>query len=243
MNIAILYVNSHHENQKYIAEANKSVESFKKYLPDAKYYLYTDINDPKPEFVNNFDVIRVTDFSYPDFMKDRVHLNGQMVAKHRAMLELKEDVVMYLGADTYALKDAVGDLPKILKRFDIALAHAPVRINTELGNSTIPEVPISFPEYNCDVILYKNDESVRAMLKEWQQKYLSDDFSHPHDQGTFRYLLYTSNLRLATLPPEYNYRGDAFRGDTVVLQNRFVLDDYIKAPKTFFEKVIGKLKA
>jgi hypothetical protein len=240
MSVAILYVNSHHQNQKYIAEANKSVASFKRFLPEAKYYLYTDRENPNSEFVNNFDIVRTTDFSYPEFMQNRVHLNGQMVAKHRAMLELEEDIVMYLGADTYALKEDVSDLPRILENFDIALAHAPLRINTELNNSSIPEVAVAFPEYNCDVILYKNNKDVRTFLQQWRQSYLADDYSHPHDQGTFRYQLYFSKLRLATLPPEYNYRGHEMREDTVILQNRFTLIDYIEPKKSFLEKVICK---
>ena len=78
--MAILYVNSHHSDFKYVAEANKSAASFKQYLPNAKYYLYTDKAIKDPTLVSEFDEVRVTDFSYPDFMKDRVHLNGQMVA-------------------------------------------------------------------------------------------------------------------------------------------------------------------
>jgi len=239
MSFAILYVNSHHEGEKYIAEANKSAASFKAFLPNAKYYLYTDIENPNSDYITNFDEVRTTNFSYPEFMCNRVHLNGQMVAKHRAMLELKEDIVMYLGADTYALKEAVSELPEILNNFDIALAHAPLRINTELGNSVIPEVACAFPEYNCDIILYNNKDKVRDFLSKWQQSYLADDFSHPHDQGTFRYHICFSDLRLATLPPEYNYRGNEMREDTIILQNRFVLSDYIRPPKSFLHKIMS----
>ena len=32
--MAILYVNSHHSDFKYVAEANKSAASFKQYLPN-----------------------------------------------------------------------------------------------------------------------------------------------------------------------------------------------------------------
>tara|TARA_B100000780_G_scaffold278588_2_gene252660 strand:- start:5184 stop:5927 length:744 start_codon:yes stop_codon:yes gene_type:complete len=240
--MAILYVNSHHSDFKYVAEANKSAASFKQYLPNAKYYLYTDKAIKDPTLVSEFDEVRVTDFSYPDFMKDRVHLNGQMVAKHRAMLELEEPIVMYLGADTYALKNSVSSLPKLMEKFDIALAHAPVRINTELGNSPIEDVPECFPELNCDIILYRNNEGNKELIRRWAESYLNDEFGHPHDQGPFRYYLYHSDLRLYVLPPEFNYREFEFRADTAILQNRFVLHEYLEPqPQGFLSKIKKRL--
>ena len=237
--MAILYVNSHHGDFKYVAEANKSAASFKRYIPNAKYYLYTDKEIQDKSLISEFDEVRVTDFSFPSFMENRVHLNGQMVAKHRAMLELKEDVIMYLGADTYALKDSVSSLPMLMEKFDIALAHAPVRINTELGNSVIEDVPECFPELNCDIILYRNNEGDRQLIRDWSESYLNDRFGHPHDQGPFRYHVYHSQLRLYVLPPEFNYREFAYRNDTAILQNRFVLDDYLNPKK---KSLLTKIK-
>ena len=240
--IAILYVNSHHTNFKYVIEANKSAASFRLYIPNARYYLYTDKEITDNNLISEFDEVRITDFSYPDLLKDRVHLNGQMVAKHRAMLELKESIVMYLGADTYALKDSVSSLPKLMEKFDIALAHAPVRINTEIGNSPIEEIPKCFPELNCDIILYRNNKKTKQLFEDWSKSYLNDEFGHPHDQGPFRYYLYHSNLRLYVLPPEFNYRDFKYRKDTVILQNRFVLNEYIDPqPKRLLRKIMRTL--
>lgn len=242
--LAILYVNSHHGDFKYVAEANRSAASFKRYIPEAKYYLYTDKKIDDNSIINEFDEVRITDFSYPSFMESRVHLNGQMVAKHRAMLELEEDLIMYLGADTYALKDGVSSLPNLMSKFDIALAHAPVRINTELGNSAIEDIPECFPELNCDIILYRNNEGNRQLIKNWSKSYMNDEFGHPHDQGPFRYHVYNSNLRLYVLPPEYNYREFIYREDTVILQNRFTLHEYIEnKQENFLRKIKKKLWA
>ncbi|MFQ3189778.1 MAG: hypothetical protein ACI936_000904 [Paraglaciecola sp.] len=47
----------------------------------------------------------------PECLKGRLHLNGQMIVKHRAMQEMYEEKVLYLGADTYALKEQVAVLP------------------------------------------------------------------------------------------------------------------------------------
>jgi hypothetical protein len=229
VSLAILYINSHHENGFYVREANESAKSFRQYLPDAKYYLYTDLKEL--DGIDQFDDIRQANFYIPEFMKDRVHLNGQMIVKHQAMQEMTEEHVLLLGADTYALKEQVAELPKVLEKFDIAAAHAKNRINTYFNgrqNTSIPEIPVCFPELNCDLILYRNSAAVKTLIKQWAEVYLADMFSHTHDQGTFRFLLYNSDLRVATLPPEWNYRGDRYRSDTVILQNREKLSKYLK---------------
>lgn len=46
----------------------------------------------------------------------------------------------------------------------------------------------------------------QEMIKKWQELYLDDFIKHPHDQGSFRRAVYFSNLRIATLAPEYNDR-------------------------------------
>ncbi|MEH6713500.1 MAG: hypothetical protein V7733_20035, partial [Paraglaciecola polaris] len=112
----------------------------------------------------------------------------------------------------------------------------PVRINVELGNTSIPEVPVAFPELNCDLILYRNSPQVRKLLSQWAELYLEDKFGHPHDQGLFRYLVYNSALRLCVLPPEWNYREHMYRDDTVILQNRFALSDYVNPKKSVLKR-------
>ncbi|WP_339899589.1 hypothetical protein [Paraglaciecola polaris] len=232
--LAVLYINSHHKDGFYVKEANASAKSFKKYLPNAKYYLYTDY---KEKIANcEFDKVVPYEFYVPEHLQNRVHLNGQMIVKHAAMQQMTEDYVLLLGADTYALKSDVSELPNVLDKFDIAAAHAPVRINVELGNTSIPEVPVAFPELNCDLILYRNSPQVRKLLSQWAELYLEDKFGHPHDQGLFRYLVYNSALRLCVLPPEWNYREHMYRDDTVILQNRFALSDYVNPKKSVLKR-------
>jgi hypothetical protein len=226
VSLAIIYVNSKDENGRYVKEAANSANSFRGYIPDAKYYLYTNYLSTDYD-TQAFDEIVQTEFYVPEKLKNRVHLNGQMIVKHKAMLELKEDYILYLGADTYALKPDVKELVKLLDKFDLALTHAPIRINTEIDNTSIPEVSKCFSEMNCDLILYKNTIEVRDLIGKWKEAYLDDLFSHPHDQGSFRYLVYNSNLRVYILPPEYNYREHLYREDTIILQNRFSLQSYL----------------
>lgn len=225
MSLAILYANSNHNDGFYLREAEQSASSFRRYLSDATFILYTNAEGYQSE---NFDRVVVTDFVVPPQLAHQTHLNGQMLVKQRAMLECEAERVLVLGSDTYALKAAVSEMPRILERFDVAAAHAPYRINIASGNSPIPEISKAFPEFNCDLILYNNTPKVRQHLTEWHRLYEANAFNHPHDQGTFRYVMYFSDLRIATLAPEYNYRGPAVRKDTVILQNRHLLPHYLE---------------
>lgn len=235
-NREVVYVNSSHADSRYVREAQRSAYAFKQFIPDARFVLYTDSEEAA---LDPFDEIRRAEFRVPEALAGTIHKNGQMVAKLEALCGLSSEQVLYLGSDTYALKPQVATMFALLDRFDIVAAHAPSRINTSLGNSHIPTIPESFPEFNCDVVLFRNTEGVRQLLREWSDLYLSNAFGHPHDQGAFRYLVYTSDLRIATLPEEYNYRGEIWRPDTVLLQNRQLLPTYIRDVN---QPMIGRLK-
>lgn len=225
---ALVYVNSAHENLRYVKEAAASAASFRRYYPDAQYILFTDAVGYSDAV---FDQIRPAKFTVPEQLGGAVHKNGQMVVKLAVLPTVQADRIMYLGSDTFALKPEAGSLFTLLDRFDMAAAHAPVRINTSLGNSPLPGVPPCFPEFNCDVLLWRRHERTIELLRDWERLYLSHDLGHPHDQGPFRLLVYESDLRVATLPPEFNYRGPGVRADTVILQNRDLLAAYL-SPST-----------
>lgn len=247
MSKGIIYINSSHEELRYVKEAEESAKSFKEYIPDADYLLYADATDFKSSVFNK---INPACFDIPLKLKDTDHKNGQMVAKHKALVETTYDRTMYLGSDTYALKPDVSSLFDLLDRFDIVASHAPFRINTCMGNTSIPEIPVSFPEFNCDVVLYRKTDAVMEFFNSWRDMYLNHKFSHPHDQGAFRYLAYFSDLRIATLPEEYNYRGSIVKSDTVILQNRDLLSAYLNRQngnykqnqQSLLSRILGKLK-
>lgn len=224
MRKGIIYINSLHDNLKYVKEAQKSALSFKKFIPDAEYLLYTDATD----FNNDvFDKVHTAKFIVPPKLENSVHLNGQMVAKLQVLCNSPYDRTLYLGSDTYAFRPEAASMFNLLDRFDIVAAHAPYRINTAWGNNSIPEIPVCYPEFNCDLVLFRKSDQVVEFLKKWRDMYMDHTFSHPHDQGAFRYLAYFSGLRIATLPEEYNYRGNTVRTDTIVLQNRDLLPSYL----------------
>ncbi|MFC1706852.1 hypothetical protein ACFL59_08535 [Planctomycetota bacterium] len=224
MSKGIIYVNSAHESSRYLREAEASAKSFKRFIHDVTFVLYTNAT---AFHSGAFDHVKSASFDIPPRLQGTDHKNGQMVAKHSVLGETPFDKTLYLGSDTYALKPEVTSLFRLLDHFDLAAAHAPLRINTYWRNSSIPEIPVCFPEFNCDVVLYRKNDAVLSFLRQWRELYLEHAFQHPHDQGAFRYLAYFSKLRIAALPPEYNYRGRTVRSDTVILQNRKLLPAYI----------------
>jgi len=232
----IVYVNSSHESGRYLREAARSAGSFRRFLPDAKYVLITDGDRDLP----GFDEILLGDFRIPAALSNTEHKNGQMVAKLSALPRIEGDRFLYLGSDTYALSPAAGSIFAVLDRFDIAASHAPVRINTWRGRSHVPDVPAAFPEFNCDVVLWRRSPAVDQMLGQWRDLYLENAFGHRHDQGAFRWLVYHNDIRLAVLPPEYNYRGAQLRSDTVILQNREALDFYLAGGDALALPAVGR---
>jgi len=120
--------------------------------------------------------------------------------------------ILALDADTIIHED-YRDCWSLLDRFDIALTHEPARYVKEKDRYAIlnPEllmVPDSFPEFNSGVIFYKNIPAVRRIFATWYTNYITfktpKSIYAPLDQQALRYALWNSELRIATLPPEYN---------------------------------------
>lgn len=130
------------------------------------------------------------------------------------MSQAPYDMNLFLDTDTYVCGD-ISELFCLLDNFDIAIAHAPYRKTIEKKN-----VPQSFPEFNTGVIAFRNTCKVQLFLKNWLDLYQKDlqreiIWNRPgskkneifqQDQASFREALYKSDLRVATLTPEYNCR-------------------------------------
>jgi hypothetical protein len=110
---------------------------------------------------------------------------------------------LYLDADTRLVAD-VRDIFALLDRFDIALAHAHARNRPATLAVWRHDLPDAFPQFNSGVIAWRQNASTQSMLEAWPQHYRQAGFRK--DQVTLRELLWQSDLRIATLPPEYNIR-------------------------------------
>jgi len=137
----------------------------------------------------------------------------------RAMRNSPYDFTLYLDTDTWLLQP-VPELFELLDRFDVALAHAPWRERYPV------DVPVCFPEFNSGVMAYRNIDEFFAL---WEAKFLQDYASREPGAGSgffpsqpaMREALWLSNLRIATLPPEYNWRGDGYaQGPIKIIHSR-----------------------
>jgi hypothetical protein len=122
---------------------------------------------------------------------------------------------IYLDTDTFVAGEIV-HLLDVLDNYDLAVAQAPAYRGLD-----DPEVPAAFPEFNCGVVAWRASERVAEFLRSWEETYrewLEKDVltgrhggDHPSrtvigDQPAFRRCAWQHEMRVATLPPEYNLR-------------------------------------
>jgi len=132
-----------------------------------------------------------------------------------AMAATRFERTLHLDADVLAVAD-IRDVFDVLDRFDVALAHDQAR-NSPAANSVWRlSLPAAFPQFNGGVIAYRRTPEVLAFLRLWAETMRTTEMKK--DQPSLRELLWESDLRIATLPPEYNLldlgavrRWDRFR--------------------------------
>ncbi|MFB6295148.1 MAG: hypothetical protein ABEI97_05285, partial [Candidatus Nanohaloarchaea archaeon] len=92
---------------------------------------------------------------------------------------------------------------------DIAAAYKPTRHSQYIDPDVFEtDVTRAFPEFNCGVILYRDNERVQEFMDEWERRYRefleSREDVAANDQPFFSEALYRSDVRFATLTTEYN---------------------------------------
>jgi hypothetical protein len=177
----------------YIRAAVRSAETVRRYSPGLGIHLYADWPDHGYDFRASpapFTSVSVIDQPH---RRSKVDLISQTPFGR----------TLYLDTDT-ALNADITDLFDVLDRFDLALCHAHRRNTPERLAPWRLSLPRAFPQYNGGVILFKRTPGVIAFLEAWGRAFHEAGFKQ--DQRTLRELLWLSDLRLATLPPEYNVR-------------------------------------
>lgn len=169
--------------EEFVEEAAISARSVTESMPGVGVTLFTD-EEPVD---HPFDDVRVLDTPHYGFLDKVLHLESTPYER-----------TLYLDTDTYVDSDA-SELFELLDRFDIGAAY-----NHNREAVPLDTVPRSFPEYNTGVVIYENNERVQALFDRWKELYRAKMDEHPHDQPTFREALYESDVRVATLPTEYN---------------------------------------
>ena len=166
----------------YTILARRAARNLRAAMPDAVIDLYTDqpVSDPV------FDRIHQTSDS---FFRPKIE----------AMQRSRFVRTVYLDADTIVVAD-ISDLFRLLDRFDLAAAHALHR-GRPWGDIDL-SVPVAFPQFNSGLIVLRRSEATQMLLSLWGKEMRTTGADA--DQPSMRRLLFNGNLRIATLPPEYN---------------------------------------
>lgn len=169
-----------------LAELDVSVRSVRAAMPGIPITLYTD-TDVQGDF---HDVRKIrTPTSTLEFFEMRSEI----------ICDSPYDRTLHLDTDTYMASDAT-ELFTLLDHFDVAAAHDTHRVVVPLE-----AVPAAFPEFNAGIICYRAD-AMRSLAGRWLSLYRSNARDVSFDQPWLRQALYESTLRIATLPPEFNFR-------------------------------------
>lgn len=172
-------------------EVLASALSIRRYAPSLSITLFTD----NVEFRNEV---------FDDVLTVEPHMKGNPFFRRiQAVNRSPYDQTLALDSDTMVVDSSFIEVYDLLDRFDMAAAHTPIRTTT-----LTDEIPMSFTQVNCGVILYKKSKNSLMMLKKWEELMATGEskWLDPDDQGCFRYCLWHSDVRIATLSPEYNLR-------------------------------------
>lgn len=203
--------------QKYFKAAIQSAKSVRKHSPRLGVYIYVD--EESLQQLNDNDA-SISSFGLIHSPHYRSKVDYLSKTPFKRTLYLDSDTRVYAPID---------DLFDLLERFDIALAHAHRRYHPETTTVWKTNIPKCFPQFNGGVIAYRSTPEVFEFLESWRREFHEASFKK--DQVTLRELLWFSNLRIATLPPEYNLRyrkyleiWDEFEAQAKILHFREFLE-------------------
>lgn len=198
--------------RKYIDEVLKSAASLKAANPSIHVTAFSDepINSPHIDHTVIIEGAPQCERQPASVSGDsrRIQAVGQskgMLNKVYYMGRSPYERTLFLDSDTYVARD-ISDLFLLLDRFDIAVAHAPHRTpRRPAERRRFQEIPPGFVVMNTGVILFKRSERTDGFFSDWL-RLCQEEYVECNDQASFRAALYPAGLRIATLPPEYNYR-------------------------------------
>jgi hypothetical protein len=197
--------------RKYIDEALKSAASLKAASPSVHVTAFSDerISSPHIDGTVMIDGAargpQAAAVVNPAKRIQAVNQSKGMLNKVYYMGRSPYERTLFLDSDTYVAAD-ISQLFSLLDRFDIAVAHAPHRRpRGPAEQKRFHEVPSGFVVMNTGVILFKKSERTAAFFASWL-RLCQEEYADCNDQASFRVALYHSDLRMAILPPEYNFR-------------------------------------
>lgn len=173
--------------ERYAEAAATSTKSVRRVMPDIPIAIVTDTAQPEDLFDRKIAIAEP--FGYR--------------AKIRGLLATPFTRTLFLDVDTFVAR-SLDPVFALLASHDMAMAHAPNRVTLPLA-----DVPRAFPEFNTGVMAYRVGPAVMDLPGRWMDEYdrLADVEPPSKDQPSLRRVTYmATDVRVATLPPEYNQR-------------------------------------
>ncbi|WP_084860892.1 putative nucleotide-diphospho-sugar transferase [Salibaculum halophilum] len=170
--------------KNYTDLAERAAQSLKDSCPGLAVDLFTDQQVNMPVF-------------------DRIHQleDPWRRSKIDAMVASRFDKTLFLDADLFVIAD-IRDIFDVLDRFDIAMAHDSSRNSVACHSFWSKSLPNTFPQFNSGVVAFRRNAEVTKLLQHWSETVRREEFKR--DQSVLRELIWDSDLRVATLPREYN---------------------------------------
>jgi hypothetical protein len=175
----------------YLPEAVRSAESLRRHHPEVPICLITD---HPPENQGPFTEVRRPVGAVRYTPMDKV-----------LAYEATYDRIILLDTDTFILDDLT-PVFRMLKKFDLALLQ-----DVNRGwNYELPDVPMSFSEFNTGVVAFRKTRQVADFFAAWSREYdkMREEYGFIANQPSFRRTLFHSDLRVAPLPSEFHFLGD-----------------------------------
>lgn len=175
---------------QFVEEAKISAKSVKTLMPDVPITLFTD-QEIDTEL---FDDVTLIDKPRYDFGDQVFHLD-----------QTPYERTIFLDSDIY-LDEGIYDVFDVLDEFDIAAGQDTRNYSSKrVDFKGVDRIPDCFSEYNSGVVAFRMNSTTRDFFEIWKEAYEEViDRGQIHNQAAFRYALYHSDARIATLPQEYN---------------------------------------
>lgn len=201
----IIYIVS---GKKHLQRALISATSLKQHMPDIPITIFSSLSVDSPLFDQ---VIKIEAKELKGQVKGPAHLSPKV----DYISESPYDSTIFLDADTF-ISDSFYELFDLLNNFDMAIAHDTFRTfayENEFLIGHMRQLPDCYPIFNSGVIAFRKSNEVKNLFCRWKMLYnkyneiiRSAGGNYFGDQTSLREILYTSNVKLAVLPPEYNCR-------------------------------------
>ena len=198
MSIGAIYVIT--RDERYLNLLRASADSVKNAMPDLPITVFSEF-PVKHGSIDRVIPIKAAGDGFYD--------------KARMMLDSPYERTIFVDADIY-VAEPFPELFALLDRFDCAATHEEY-LNTDWSNHyPRPDIPLSFPEFNTGILVYRRSANMEKTLQAWGQLYRDYLEKNPrqviNDQPFFRVAAYYGEARIATLGREYNckFRGQGY---------------------------------